>query len=131
MRFHSLFLVTFYSKPEAAHVPYFCAWRMLLSQGCFHHLLWEGILAVCDVREALEPPGLRRGFGPLGCMILPASLAGVRMMMTSVDTASKRVACNRLGGAAGGGMRTVSITYLLLKGEPPLSSRHVNRILKK
>lgn len=58
---------------------------------------------MCDVREALEPPGLRRGFGPLGCMILPASLAGVRMMMTSVDTASKRVACNRLGGAAGGG----------------------------
>lgn len=45
---------------------------------------------MCDVREALEPPGLRRGFGPLGCMILPASLAGDRMMMTSVDTASKR-----------------------------------------
>lgn len=28
-------------------------------------------------------------------------------------------------------MRTVNITYLLLKGEPPLSSRHVNRLLKK
>lgn len=78
IRFRSLFLVTFYLKPDAAHVPYFCAWRMHLSQGCFHHLLGEGILAVCDVREALEPPGLRRGFGPLGSMVLPASLAGDR-----------------------------------------------------
>lgn len=102
MRFHSLFLVTFYSKPDAAHVPYFYAWRMHLSQGCFHHLLREGILAVCDVREALEPPGLPRGFGPLGSMVLPASLAGNRMMMTSVDTISKHVASNRLGGAWGG-----------------------------
>lgn len=63
-------------------------------------------------------------------MVLPASLAGNRMMMTSVDTVSKRVASNRLGGAWGG-VRAVSMTYLFLKRDPPLSSRHVNRLLKK
>lgn len=71
MHFHSFFLVTFYSKPDAAHVPYFYAWRMRLSQGCVHHLLREGILAVCDVRETLEPPGLPRGFGVHGSPCIP------------------------------------------------------------
>lgn len=76
-----------------------------------------------------EPRDLPRGFGPLGVR------GSTRVPCRGQDDddicgQSKQVASNGLGGAVRG-VRTVGIIYLFLKGETPLSSRHVNKLLKK